>query len=161
VNDILALDRGEQVGVSPQDNHVYIIKKLTSRMKKRDFQSLPPPVQQLYQMKVQAHQQAEAQRQQEIAAANSGYIPSGGFLVACDFYVDGGDGKAPKRARVPYESIDWLIKKLQQQGQDQQQLASLDPESQAAIGRQLQPQQGQPQGQPQPNQPQMAQGILQ
>lgn len=136
-NDMLALDRGEPVEVHPEDNHVYAIKKLTNRMKKADFRMLSPQVQQMYGQVRDQHRTLEAQNQQAAQQAASGYIPSGGYLVGCDFYIDVGGGKAPKRARVPYEALNWLVEKLEAQGSSQKAFQALDPASQADIGQKM------------------------
>lgn len=125
VNDILALDRGERPPVNQYDNHVYNIKRLTSRTRKADFQFLPPQVQQSYQGKIQIHQQMEAANQAAIQRAEQGFIPTGGYFVTCDFYVeDPSDpsGLKTRRARVPYQSMEWLLKQLEAQGQSQKSL---------------------------------------
>lgn len=133
-NTILALDRGEQVQPSPFDDNVYTIKRLTLRMRKPDFRFLPPQVQQNYQQIVQMHQQQEAQRQQQLQMAEQGYIPTGGQLLGCDFFV--ADPESPsktRRARLPAEAIQWLVQHLESQGQSLDQLEGLNPGSQGQI----------------------------
>lgn len=128
-NDILALDRGEQPPINQYDNHVYCIKMLTARTRKADFKYLPPQVQQAYFGKINLHQQFEAQNQLALQRAEQGFIPTGGYLVGCDFYVnDPGDvnGVKTRRARVPYAALDWLIKQLEAQGQSQDQLKDMN-----------------------------------
>lgn len=123
VNDILALDRGQPRPPRKYDDHKYVIGGLTSRMSKSDFERLPPQVQQLYEQTVQQHEQLEAQQLQDIQRAQAGFIPSGGYLVACDFYQ--GDPAKPdkvKRVRIPSESLSWLIDKLGSQGSELSQL---------------------------------------
>lgn len=135
-NDMLALDRGETPPINQYDNHVYCIKKLTSRCRKADFKFLPPPVQQNYFAKIQMHQQFEAQNQLSIQRAEQGFIPTGGYLVGCDFYVnDPSDpnGAKTRRARVPYSALDWLIKQLESQGQSQDQLKDMNEGAQAQL----------------------------
>ena len=152
-NDMLALDRGEQPPVGASDNHVYLIKRLTGRTKKPDFRFLPPNVQNNYIQKIQLHQQMEAQNQLAIQRAEQGFIPTGGYLVTCDFYVeDPSDptGVKTRRARVPYQSMEWLIKNLESQGQNQQSLQTMDDGNLAQISNKMMsmgggPQQGAPQ----------------
>jgi len=116
-SDILALDRGEWREPNRYDNHEYVIKRLIKRMKQSDFSLLNPQVQQLYQMKLSKHQDIEAMMQQEILAAQAGYIPSGGYEVVCDLYApDPNNPTRTRRLRVPSESLEWLVKKLEQQG---------------------------------------------
>lgn len=128
MNDMLALDRGEMPPVNQYDDHKYCIKKLSSRTRKPDFKFLSPQIQQNYFAKINMHQQMEAANQLSIQRAEQGFIPSGGYFVACDFYVnDPSDqsGLKTRRARVPYQSLDWLIKQLEAQGQSQDQLTAM------------------------------------
>lgn len=115
--DILALDRGEPVPVKKNDNHDLYITRLNHRTKQTDYRLLPPEIQALYDQKISEHEQVKAQQLQEIKAAQSEFIPSGGGLVKLDVYDSNG-----KRMVVPYESAQWLIQKMQQQGQAQDQL---------------------------------------
>lgn len=138
VNDMLALDRGEQPPVNQYDSHPYIIKRLTSRMKKSDFKFLPPQIQKNYQDKVQLHQQMEAANMQAIQRAESGFIPTGGYLVTCDFYVkDPTDttGEKTRRARLPYQAVEWLIKNMESQGASLESLEQLGSGAQAGIAQ--------------------------
>lgn len=134
-NDVLALDRGEQPPFHPEDNHVYMIKRLTNRMRKADFQFMPPPVQQNYAQRLQAHEEAKAQQLAQIQSAEAGFIPTGGYLTACDFYVQPKDDpKAlPKRVRLPSEALQWLIQKLDTQGSTQEELDNMNQQNLAEI----------------------------
>ena len=150
VDDILALDRGESPPVAENDNHDYMLKKLTFRMRQRDFKYLPPQVQQNYQSKIQVHQQFKAAQAMAIQRAESGFIPTGGYSVSCQMYVqDPADptGKKTVPVRVPYMSLQWLVEQLQAQGQGQAQLQQMDMSSQAAISNQISQMHAQP---PQP-----------
>jgi hypothetical protein len=136
VNELLALDRGETPPVGEYDNHVYLIKRLSSRMKKPDFQFLPPPVQQNYKNKIALHQQMEAANQMAIKRAEQGFIPTGGYLVTCDFYVkDPSDatGVKTRRARIPYQAVEWLINQLASQGASQDQIQDMDEGAKAQL----------------------------
>lgn len=116
-NDILALDRGEIPQSNPYDNHKYIIKRLTSRVKQAGFKYLHPQVQQNYMDKINEHMALEEEQLQKIKAMESEFIPSGGYLVGCDFYVtDPENPSRTRRARIPYESLTWLVKQLETQG---------------------------------------------
>jgi hypothetical protein len=119
MNDMLALDRGEQPPVHPADKHPYMIQKLTARTRKAEFKFLPPAVQANYQAKINLHTQMEAANQAAIQRAEAGFIPNGGYLVTCQLYVkDPADqtGVKTRLARVPYQSLEWLIQQLEQQG---------------------------------------------
>jgi len=138
VNIILALDRGEQPMPSPYDNHAYFIKRLVSRMRQSDFKLLNPQVQQNYQMLLQQYEKMQAQQQQEIQAAQSGFIPSGGAMVKVDYYVPKmNDPTKSERALLPAESVDWLLKRLAQQGSSQETLQSMNMGVQTDIARQV------------------------
>lgn len=147
-NDILALDRGVMRPPKKNDNHAYILKRLANRQKKGDFEFLPPNVQQLYAQKEQLHEQLLEQQQQQIQAAEAGFIPSGGYSVACDFYTDDPqDPTRSRRVRIPSESLNWLIQKLKDQGSGMEQLQQLPGGVQEDMARRLTG--GQP-GQPPP-----------
>jgi hypothetical protein len=118
-NEILALDRGDQPPVNESDNHAYAIKRLNARMKEPDFQFLPPQVKQAYQQKMQLHQEMDAFQKDQIRRAEQGFIPTSGYLVSCQFYVtDPTDpsGMKTRQARVPSDSMSWLLDKLKVQG---------------------------------------------
>lgn len=139
-NDMLALDRGETPPINQYDNHLYSIKRLTMRTRKPDFNFMNPQVRQNYFSKIALHQQFEAANQLAIQRAQSGFIPTGGYLVACQFYVtDPGDktGLKTRQARVPYQALDWLIKQLEAQGQSQEQLSDMNTGALAQTAQQF------------------------
>jgi hypothetical protein len=133
-NDILALDRGEPVQVNRYDNHEYMVKKLTNRMKMADFKFLAPEIQALYQQTIQQHEEVIAQIGIELKQAQSQFIPSGGYLVRCDFYVsDSKDPNKTSRVSLPSESVAWLVDMLDKQGSSQEALAGLAQGAQGDI----------------------------
>jgi hypothetical protein len=135
-SDIVSMDAGRFVPAGEFDNHPYYIRKLTHRMKMKDFQFLPEPVQSNYQIKLDQHQQWQVQQQQAAAQASAGFIPSGGFLVTADIRVPKADDPTKtERAKIPVEALAWLIDTLEKQGQSQALFQSLPPSSQADIGR--------------------------
>lgn len=140
-NDILALDRGKYPAAKKYDDHEYMTKGLTARMKQPDFEFLPQPVQQAYAAKLNEHEVALAEQQAKIQQAQSGFIPSGGYLVVCDLYVpDPSNPKNSKRVRVPSEALDWLLKKLEIQGSTQLALEQIgNNQAVADIAGMLQP----------------------
>lgn len=138
-NDMLALDRGEYPEPDTNDDHAYVIKKLRWRMKKADFKFLSQEIQANYQQKAMEHEQIMAEQALAAQAAAAGFIPSGGFLVGIDLRVpDPNEPGKSRRAKLPVESVNWLMQKLEEQGQTQALLQSMDLESQADIGRQMQ-----------------------
>lgn len=140
VNDILALNRGEQPPINQYDNHLYMIKRLTGFMRKAEFRFLDPQIQSNYGQKVALHQQFEAANQRAIQQAEAGFIPTSGYLVTCDFYVkDPTDatGVKTRRARVPYDAMEWLLEKLTAQGTSQEGLQDLSSGAQAQLAGSL------------------------
>lgn len=124
---LLSLDRGERPPISPYDNFVYMIKRLTGRMRKKDFDFLPQPVQNNYRQALQMFQKMEVKRQQEILRAQQGYIPTGGYMVRFDLYVpDPKDPTKTKRGSAPYQALEWLMKKLEDQGLGMEQLEQMN-----------------------------------
>ena len=84
----------------------------------------------------------------QIQRAEAGFIPTGGYSVVCDFYVqDPSDptGEKTRRARLPYEAVSWLIKQLELQGTGQKDLASMDQSMQAQYAQTMLKQGVQPQ----------------
>lgn len=147
-NLLLALDRGEPAQPQQYDDHVYVIKRLVLRTRKPDFKFLPPQVQQAYAQLIQAHEQMESMRQRQVQQAEQGYIPTGGQLLGCDFFVtDPTDASKTRRARLPSEAINWLVTQLEAQGQSLQQLEGLNGGAQAQIAGMMT---SQPGGVPQP-----------
>ncbi len=134
VNDILALDRGEQPPINQHDDHVYQVKKLDNRTRQADFRYLSPQIQQNYFSKIALHSQFEAAKQLSIQRAEQGLIPTGGYLSACDLYVpDANNPNSAKRVRLPSEALQWLIKHLEAQQAGLAPLADVSTASQAQI----------------------------
>lgn len=127
-NDILALDRGEVPQPDPNENHEYIIKRLTNRMKQADFKYLDPQIQQNYYMVRQQHDQLMAEQAQKIKMMESQLIPTGGALITCDMYVpDPADPAKSKRLRIPYDALNDLVQKLEAQGHALDTLHNMNP----------------------------------
>lgn len=139
-NVLLALDRGETPRPSKYDNHKYMIKKLTLRIRQSDFAYLNQQIQNNYEQYKMIHEQFEVQIQKELQMAESGFIPASGFMVTVDVYVDK-DGKQ-QRVRLPQDSIQWLIEKLNTQGSYYEKIKDLNPADMAAMGQQLMGSQG-------------------
>jgi hypothetical protein len=149
-NDFLAMERGEIPAVSDKDDSNYALKQVAKRKKERDFQLLPPNVQQLYTQYEQFHEGKAAQEAAAMKQAQSEYIPVGGALIACDFYVPDKDpNKAPKRVRIPYQALDWLTTTLENQGMGMDALENMNQAQVAEVMQQGQQQPGVlPQGMP-------------
>ena len=145
--DILALDRGEFPEVSKEDNHKEYMRRLTHRMKQKDFRQLHPQIQQAYTEFRSQHQEMEAQQQQELLEAQAGFIPTGGGLAKADLYEP--DPKSPekqRRATFPVEALQWLKQRLDAQGLNQQQLESIQEQNLVEMNQFLQQTNQQPGG---------------
>jgi chemotaxis protein histidine kinase CheA len=150
-NDFLAIERGEMPQVSPSDDSGYVLKQVAKRKKERDFGLLAPQVQELYTQYEQYHLDKQAQEASALKAAQAEFIPTGGAMVAAEMYVPHEDPtKAPKRVRVPYEALDWLLKQLQQQGMTQDAMQQMNSAQQAEVAKLLMSEVGQQQGQASP-----------
>lgn len=138
-NVILALDRGERPPVSDYDEHLYMIKRLTARMRQSDFAQLDEQIQANYAERVATHEEIKAQQLKEIQAAKDGFIPTGGYLVACDFYVqtDPADPSKTKRVRLPSEALGWLIDRMETQGASLEQLESVNDANLVQMARMI------------------------
>jgi hypothetical protein len=71
-------------------------------------------------------------------AAKNGLIPTGGYFVGIDFYVNNptSPGKT-QRARVPFDAVVWLLQRLEAQGITQEAMSQVDPTQRAAIQQQV------------------------
>lgn len=136
-NMILALDKGKQPPISQADPPLYMIKRLANRMRQADFQFLDPAIQENYLAAKVKYQEIQAEQLKAIQMGEAGFIPTDGYLVSCDFYVqtDAKDPSKVKRVRLPSGSLQWLIKKLETQGSSLDQLDSINQENLAQIAQ--------------------------
>lgn len=126
-NLMLALERGEQPEINQADDAAYMAKALNHRMRKSDFRFLHDFVKMNYeQYKQQYIQLAEKAREREVME-NQGMIPMTGPAVGVDFYVqyDPSDPTKTRRARIPHDAIQWLVKRMESQGATQTRLEDL------------------------------------
>lgn len=154
-NDMLALERGDQPEPTPAIDPAYALKRLDLRMKSQDFTLLDPQIQQNYQSYKQAYVQIEQQQAQALIDAKNEFIPANGALIACDMYVpdEKDPQKAAKRVRVPYQALDWLVKKLEAQGMGLGALEQMNQATMTEIAQGL--------GQQSPQAPQSQMGAMQ
>lgn len=137
-NIILALDRGEEPSTLPS-NKIYTLERITSRKLQSDFQFLDPRTQMLYQQYEQFLAQKIAEQQAADKALNADFIPAQGFLVTCDFYVpDPNKPGSNKRARLPMDSVAWLIQRLEGQGTTLEQMEQSSEATRTSIAQQAQ-----------------------
>lgn len=160
-NDMLALERGEQVQPSPNDDNEYYAKKLSHRMRKQDFKYLDPVIQQNYLQLLQLHEGEVTRKLQERKQAESDFIPTGGALITCSMQVPDGKGKT-RQLRLPYEALMSLVNRLEAQGSSQAAFDQMNDTNLSSLVQQYQAQQAPPQvpQQPQPQQgPPMPQAL--
>lgn len=150
-NDFLAIERGEMPMVSQSDDSQYVLKQVAKRKKERDFKLLPPQVQQMYMQYEQLHEEKVASEAAAMKAAQDEFVPTQGAMIACDMYIPQEDPtKTPKRVRVPYSALDWLVKKLEQQGMSMQAMEQMNKAQVAEVAQMLLGQTAQQQGQASP-----------
>ena len=122
-NMILALDRGQPMEPSMYDDKKYLIKRLVNRTRKADFKFLDQNIQMMYQQLISQVMEMDAEEQRKIQEAAQGFIPMSGMAVVCDIYVpDPNNSSKTMRARVPYDALTWLLKRLEEQGASQQSI---------------------------------------
>jgi hypothetical protein len=132
-NDMLALDRGEFPIITQTQPHEVLVNRATMRMNQPDFMLLPQEAQAAYEEYNAAHLAIVEEQKQAMLRAQSGFIPDGGAMVGVDFFIqDPSNPERTRRARVPYDSLNWLIQKLQDQGTFKRQM-ELMPESAIAL----------------------------
>jgi len=152
-NDFLAIERGEEPMTSDKDDSDYILSQLALRMKQRDFGLLPENVKQIYFDYETFHLQKVKSEQDAAAAAKNEFIPVGGAMIACDMYTPSEDpNKAPKRVRVPYQALEFLLKTLEQQGMPLNKMEQMNQAQLAQIQGMPGEVEAPPQGQPMPQQ---------
>ena len=134
-NLILALDRGEPPAISPFDDPIIMAKRLVSRMRQADFRLLDPQIQQLYQQAHQAYLQLQAQQQQKLQAAQADMIPTDGPLVTIQgFFVRKPENPTSTQlVRLPHAAVRWLVDRLEDQGNNLEQLEDMNRGSLAQL----------------------------
>lgn len=133
-NLILALERGQQPTIHPEDSFAYLAKRLVARKRQADFQFLPKPVQINFETAIGICNRMEADRLVKMQRLESGFIPTDGYMVVCDLYMpDPAKPESTKRVKLPYNSLQWLIQQLESQGQGLQQLEMMGQSNQAAV----------------------------
>lgn len=117
-NDMLQLERGQMPWVSPYaDNKVYV-DDVTHRMKQSDFRMLQQPIQQMYEQYLSLHEGEISRKEQEKQRAMAGFIPTDGALITVQMQVpDSTSPSGTRQVRIPHGALQWLLQKLQDQGQ--------------------------------------------
>jgi len=143
-NCLLALDRGEWMPAEQDDKHEAFIEALSNRIISADFKLLSQDIQQMYYARREQHRQFLAEQEQKVMLAQQQAVPMTGNFVKCDMYVMK-DGKQV-RATFPQDALDFLQKKLEQQGLTMARLELLSTADQAAVAQNMMMDQQQPQG---------------
>jgi hypothetical protein len=144
LNDICRLDRGDQsvLQVRQYEDHDFMLRALTTRTKKPDFEFMSDEIKQLYSQKIQIHEQVKAQQIQQQRALEADFVPTGGALLKIEglFENDGETARGQPKVRavrVPQESLEWLRERLKQQGLQLEVLESQQDQVRAEIAGQV------------------------
>lgn len=145
-NYILMMDRGKSPAINKNADVAYLVKRFTARQTKADYDTLHPFIKQIYDNAIASCEEIKTQQTLAIKQAESEFIPTGGYLVASDFYVPDPNNpqKLPKRVRLPSESLAWLIDKLNAQGSDQQTLEGINKGALSDMAKMLVSKMGMP-----------------
>lgn len=142
-NMVLALDRGQVPIPNKYDDAPYMIRRLVDRVRRADFEALHPQIQKNYDTMIRFYEKMEADRQLKIMEAQKGFIPSGGARIKADYYVPkAGNPSQTERVSLPAEAVDWLMKRLAEQGSSQEILQQVNEGAVAEIAGVLNQQQG-------------------
>jgi len=133
-NDILRIERGDVPSIRPGMDPEYILKRITARQKKPDYEFLPPAIKEVYETYSAALAEQMADEVVQQKALQADFIPAQGFLTPCDFYVpDPATPSKTHRARLPIDSLAWLVKRLEGQGITLEKLESLQGSAQSQV----------------------------
>lgn len=135
-NMILALDRGEAPVPLQSDAGPYMIKKLSARMSKADFQYLHSQIQSNYANMIATYEQLEAEKARQLKAMEADFIPTDGPMIKVAWYIK--DPTNPARsvqATLPANAINWLVERLTDQQGFKNPLAKLPEGNQAEIAQ--------------------------
>lgn len=151
-NDMLQIERGQMPFISPYTDNKICIEAVTHRMKQADFQMLPQNIQALYDQYLQIHEDETGRKIEAAQRAKDGFIPTGGSLITVQMQVaDPSSQSGTRQVRLPYETIQWLIKQFEAQGIT---LADLEKMNDGVVADMMQRMgQGQQQPPQQMNQP--------
>ena len=126
-NDMLQIERGQLPFISPYTDNKICIESVTHRMKQADFQILPQNIQQLYDQYLQIHEDETGRKIEASQRAKDGFIPTGGSLITVQMQVaDPKSQSGTRQVRLPYESIQWLLKQFEAQGITLQDLEQMN-----------------------------------
>lgn len=137
-NLILYLDRGmPPTQPRPFEDDDYMIRRLDHRMRQGSFMVLPQEIQANYQAQIQAYEQMKTQKLQNLEAAKAGFIPMGGGMVAINMSAPDPQTGMNRRIYIPSGAIEWMLKKLQEQGFQQADFFGLPSGPRDRVSQQL------------------------
>jgi hypothetical protein len=145
-NDMLQIERGQMPFISPYTDNKICMDEVTHRMKQADFQLLAPEIQQMYDEYLRIHEEETGRKVEAAQRAKDGFIPTGGSLITVQMQVaDPSSQSGTRQVRLPYETIQWLIKQFEAQGVTLQDLENMNDGVVADMVQRMGPQQGQAQ----------------
>lgn len=118
-SDVLCLDRGQPVPAREGENHKFIIKRLMSRQKMRDYDLLDDSVKSLYEQKIQEHRDMEAQELQKLKDMAEKLWPMDGPKVSVEMWVEEPDSKGQMKTvrwKCPLRALERLKEQMEAQG---------------------------------------------
>jgi hypothetical protein len=96
-------------------------------MKQADFRMLKPEIQQMYDQYLAIHEGEIARKEQAKQQAEQGYIPTDGALITVQMQVpDKTSPSGTRQVRLPHAALQWLLQKLDGQGQSLQNLEEMN-----------------------------------
>jgi hypothetical protein len=135
-NIILAMDRGEWIDVTPNENHTFMINALDHRTKKSDFRFMDDVVKELYNKRLTVHQELFSMQQLAKQQMDMGMIPTDGFLVTVNAsWPNPANNNKVERIKIPSGALEWIVSKLQQQGTFLAEMEKLPPEAQSEVSQ--------------------------
>lgn len=129
---ILAMDRGETFTPNDFDDAERMVKTLIGRMRKSDFKYLSPQIRMNYQNLRSYYEGLVVKQQEEIKRAQQGFIPTSGDLVKVDLNEVNPVTGNPRRLALPADALDWLKKKIADQGLAQDRLMEIRNQAELA-----------------------------
>ena len=112
-----------------------MIKSLLQEIQSPAFMVADENVKNLFYQTLQQYQQIQADQEAKELELAKKRIPTGGYLVDTKMRVPDPNSKtgATKNVKLPYEALNWLLERLDLQGQTQDKLAGVDMATKQAI----------------------------
>jgi hypothetical protein len=123
--------------VSPYADNNYYVQRITHRIKQPSFKTLAPEMQDVYYDLLQRHQEEITRKLDAERALKEEAIPTGGAMITCSMHMPDPDGEGTKQLRLPYETLDWIVKALEKQGKSMEMLEGMNAENVAQMAEQM------------------------